>query len=185
MLDFKDWLKERWERIGYEECPEHLLRAFESGDPIDLPVGVIGEWNTNRRGNTTADRARRLVDPETKVQTGDLHESMLNFRDWLHERWSKIGYEECPEHLLKAFESGHPTYLPVGIIGEWNTYRRGNDPVERERRLNDPSLNAEVWDIHIERLQRYRCSRWQGRMYHVGENGGLYYLSNSGGRVYV
>jgi len=111
--------------------------------------------------------------------------SMLEFKDWLRERWEKIGYEECPEHLLKAFESGNPLDLPVGIIGEWNTYRRGNDPVERQRRLNDPSLNAEVWEIHIERLQRFRCSRWQGRMYHVGERGGLYYISDSGSRVYV
>lgn len=185
MLEFKDWLQERWEKIGYEECPDHLLKAFVSGEPSDLPVGIIGEWNTYKRGNAAPETARRLRDPEPQAQTGDLHKSMLNFRDWLRERWEKIGYEECPQHLLKAFKSGEPTDLPVGVIGEWNTYKRGNDPVERERRLNDPSLNAEVWDIHVERMHKFGRSRWEGRMYYIGERGGLYYLSDSGGRVYV
>ena len=66
MLDFKDWLKDRWEQIGYEECPEHLLKALKTGNPVDLPVGVIGEWNTYRRGNDPAEREQRQQLQEIK-----------------------------------------------------------------------------------------------------------------------
>ena len=175
MIEFKDWLRERWEKIGYEECPDHLRKAFKSGNPIDLPFGIGGEWNTYKRLNQPPPPSQRQSDPQISAQ----------LRDWLKERWETIGFTECPEHLLDAFESGEPSDLPVLIKGEWNVYRRMSDPVEREKRLNDPSLNAEIWEIHIERLRRFRCSTWQGRMYFLGKRGGLYYICDSGSRVYV
>lgn len=110
---------------------------------------------------------------------------MKDFSEWLQSRWKAIGYTSCPEHLRKAQKTGDPKDLPVAIWPEWLAYCREHNHAERERRLADPDLNAEVWEDHLERLRKFRRSRWAGDMYFVGERGGYYRIGRTGRREYL
>ena len=62
---------------------------------------------------------------------------------------------------------------------------------EREYRQNlmaDPYINIEsdkYFGIHQNRLREHRASAYQGRIYFLGKEGGLYYRSSTGTRIYL
>lgn len=110
---------------------------------------------------------------------------MKAFAEWLQDRWQAIGYSSCPDHLKKAEKTGDPKDLPAAVWPEWLAYCRENNRAERDRRLGDPDLNAEIWEDHLDRLRRFGRSRWEGEMYFVGARGGHYRIGGTGRREYI
>ena len=53
---------------------------------------------------------------------------------------------------------------------------------------NKPSFNLYAkgeYPIHLKRLEKFGKSKWGGAMHFVGAKGGVYYIAESGLRVYV
>ena len=51
-------------------------------------------------------------------------------------------------------------------------------------RDNDPSLNTNDWDQHRRRLFKFKESQFKGTYYYVGPQGGVYYITDRGRKVY-
>ena len=50
---------------------------------------------------------------------------------------------------------------------------------------DDPEVNTQNFDIHCERLNKYKRSRYNGEMEYMGPRGGIYTISASGKRNYI
>ena len=51
-------------------------------------------------------------------------------------------------------------------------------------REKDPSLNTNDWEQHRRRLFKFNESQFKGTYYYVGPQGGVYYISERGRKVY-
>ena len=51
-------------------------------------------------------------------------------------------------------------------------------------REKDPSLNTNDWEQHRRRLFKFNESQFKGIYYYVGPQGGVYYISDKGRKVY-
>ena len=51
-------------------------------------------------------------------------------------------------------------------------------------REKDPSLNTNDWDQHRRRLFKFKESQFKGTYYYVGPQGGVYYITDRGRKVY-
>ena len=52
---------------------------------------------------------------------------------------------------------------------------------------NKPLFNLYMkneWEIHLERLEKYKKSMWGGEVFHVGKRGGIYTIRGNGIRDY-
>tara|TARA_Y100000589_G_C26756532_1_gene468004 strand:+ start:138 stop:578 length:441 start_codon:yes stop_codon:yes gene_type:complete len=78
------------------------------------------------------------------------------------------------------------TYLEELKIEE-QIWKAKKDKEERKNiklREKDPSLNTNDWEQHRRRLFKFNESQFKGTYYYVGPQGGVYYISERGRKVY-
>ena len=78
------------------------------------------------------------------------------------------------------------TYLEELKIEE-QIWKAKKDKEERKNiklREKDPSLNTNDWEQHRRRLFKFNESQFKGIYYYVGPQGGVYYISERGRKVY-
>ena len=70
------------------------------------------------------ERTKALGNSKTGTMSGEYLEIRLpdefpGFVEWCEWRYRSIGYDQPPEHMVKAIETGNPDYLPTLIHQEF------------------------------------------------------------------
>ena len=58
-----------------------------------------------------------------------------------------------------------------------------NIPLLKEQEFN-PDISTDNWDLHKERLEKFRRSQYKGLTFFVSSENRIYYLSEEGDKVY-
>ena len=73
-----------------------------------------------------------------------------------------------------------------------NKIKKEQNAVRKKEVINKDAANKPLfnlymkneWEIHLERLDKYKKSMWGGEVFYVGKRGGIYTISGNGTRNY-
>ena len=73
-----------------------------------------------------------------------------------------------------------------------NKIKKEQNAVRKKEVINKDAANKPLfnlymkneWEIHLERLDKYKKSMWGGEVFYVGKRGGIYTISANGTRNY-
>ena len=66
----------------------------------------------------------------------------------------------------------------------WIAKKEKEERKQIKSRETDPTLNTNDWDHHRRRLYKFKESQFKGTYYYVGPQGGVYYITDRGRKVY-
>ena len=66
----------------------------------------------------------------------------------------------------------------------WIAKKEKEERKQIKSRETDPTLNTNDWEQHRRRLYKFKESQFKGTYYYLGPQGGVYYITDRGRKVY-
>ena len=208
--EFREWLKREIEKYNYHGS-KVFKKAFKTGDPTILPTHKQNDWFAyiEEKYNRGIGFFIRSLDEDVKPITANLPEEITpvdsdeDSEEMILKQKAEDEKKKEMEQLLleeqvrkynqearerkKKRESKikkEQTLLRRKKVKEENELRKKE---VKSKAANTPLFNLykkNEWEIHLERLDKFKKSKWGGEVFYVGKRGGIYTIRGNGIRDY-